>query len=268
LLTAPGWSHKPEVVVAMMAKTANINGSFNCLAITDVDTSEVTTYDAVNDWKNTNGYIDKNTVVCWPLAKIGSKNYYMSALISALTAYTDALNQNVPFVSPSNKSLRISGTILIDGTEVYLDQLQANSLNAVGVLTAINVNGWKSWGNNTSIYPSSSDVKDRYIAVRRMFIWWGNSFILTYFQKVDDPMNFRLIETVVDTENIRANGYKARGQIADARIVFNVNENPVTDLGGTIRFRQYLTSFPPAETIENVLEFDPNALLSALIGGE
>ena len=101
-----------------------------------------------------------------------------------------------------------------------------------------------------------------------MFDWWGNSFILTYFQKVDDPLNFRLIESVVDSENIRANGYKARFQIADARIEFVPEENPQTDLlNGTIKFNQYLTPFPPAETIINTLEFDPQALADSLTGG-
>jgi phage tail sheath protein FI len=183
-------------------------------------------------------------------------------------AYTDAVNQNVPYVSPSNKACRITGTVLADGTEVNLDQEQGNYLNGQGISTAININGWRAWGNRTGIYPASSDVKDCFIPVRRMFDWWGNTFILTYFQKVDDPMNRRLIDTVVDTENMRANGFKERLQIADAKIHYFAAENPVTDiLDGKIRFHQYLTVFTPAETIINVLEFDPNALTASL-GGE
>jgi phage tail sheath protein FI len=101
-----------------------------------------------------------------------------------------------------------------------------------------------------------------------MFDWWGNSFILTYFQKVDNPMNIRLIESIVDSENIRANGYRNRFQLADARIEFNISENPTTDLiSGKIRFHQYLTPFPPAETIIDVLEFDADSLAASL-GGE
>ncbi len=267
LLIAPGWSHDVNVGVAMMAKSTNINGVFECMPILDIPTDAVTTYDAVKTWKDNNNYIDRNAIACWPMCKIGTKKYYMSTLIAVLTAYTDALNEGVPYVSPSNKSLKISGAILADDTEVYLDQSQANVLNAAGVVSSINHNGWKCWGNNTSIYPGSSDVKDRYIPVRRMFIWWKNTFILTYFQKVDDPANYRLIETIVDSENIRANGFKGRGQIADARIEFNIDEN--LDLtNGIIRFRQYLTPFTPAETIINTLEFDPNALTEALAGGE
>lgn len=267
LLLAPGWSHKPTVGVALTAKCEGINGAYkaNCLKDIDSASAGVVEYSAANAWKNGNSYTDKHDIVLWPMVKIGDKKYYMSALEAALIAYTDASNDGVPFVSPSNKSMRITGVILADGTEVFLDQVQANILNGQGINTAININGWKSWGNNTGIYPSSTDVKDRFIPVRRMFDWWGNTFILTYFQKVDSPLNRRLIETIVDSENIRANGYKARFQIAEAYIEFSSDENPVTDLlNGKITFHQYLTPFPPAETIKNVLEFDPAALTAAL----
>jgi phage tail sheath protein FI len=265
LILSPGWSHEPTVSAAITAKYEGINGSFKANGVKDIDTGAVKEYSQANAWKNTNSYTDKHDIVCWPMVKVGDKKYYKSALVAALIAFTDASNDNVPFVSPSNKSLRITGTILKDGTEVFLDQVQANLLNGQGIVTAINVNGWKLWGNNTGIYPSSTDPKDRWIPVRRMFDWWGNSFIMTYFQKVDDPMNRRLIEAVVDSENIRANGYKARFQLADARMEFNIVENPTTDLlNGTIRFKQHLTPFTPAETIINVLEFDPTALAAAL----
>lgn len=269
LIIAPGWSHIPDVAAAMAAKCERINGVFNCQCILDVDTTEVAVYSDVLTWKNTNGYTDKRSTVCWPMVKVGAKQYYMSALQAALQAYTDWQNDNVPYVSPSNKPLRITGAVLADGTEVYLDQIQANYLNGIGIATVLNFSGWRSWGNNTAAYPSTSDPKDRYIPARRMFDWWGNTFVLTYFVRVDSPLNFRLIESIVDSENVRANGYKARGQVADARIEFVAADNPIIDiLNGTIRFKQYLTPYPPAEEIINVLEFDPNALQAALTGGE
>lgn len=272
LILAPGWSHKPTVGAAITLKYEGINGSFKVNGVKDIDTSAVKEYTKANEWKTINAYNDKHDIICWPMVRVGNKKYYKSALVAALIAHTDASNDNVPFVSPSNKNLKITGTILEDGTEVFLDKLQANSLNGQGIVTAININGWKLWGNNTGIYQMSGneketnyDPKDRWIPVRRMFDWWGNSFILAYSAKVDDPMNRRLIESVVDSENIRANGYKSRFQIADARIEFDIAENPINELlNGVIRFKQYITPFPPAETIINVLEFDPNALTSAL----
>ena len=137
------------------------------------------------------------------------------------------------------------------------------------MVTFINRSGYKTWGNNTAAYPSTTDPKDRFIAVRRMFTWWSNTLILTYFQRVDDPMNYRLIENIVDSENIRGNSFVARGMVADAHVEFRTQENPVTNLlNGTILFHLFLTPFPPAEDIEFLLEFDPNALTAALNGGE
>lgn len=271
LIVCPGWSHQPNVGIAMTAKTEEINSLFKCEAVKDIDTTVATgatTYSDVSAWKNGNSYTNKHDIVLWPKVKIGDKQYHYSALFAPLIAYIDNQNDGVPYVSPSNKSLGISGTVLADGTEVSLGLDQANLLNGNGIITAINMNGWKAWGNRTGIYPSSTDPKDAFIPVRRMFDWWGNTFILTYFQKVDDPMNRRLIESVIDSENIRANGFKARQQIAGARIEYIEDENPATDLiDGKIRFHQYLTPFPPAREITNVLEYDVDTL-TAVLGGE
>ena len=145
----------------------------------------------------------------------------------------------------------------------------ANLLNGQGIITAINDSGWKSWGNNTACYPANTDPKDRWFCCRRFFSWWGNSFILTYKQKVDEPGNYRLIESIVDSENIRGNSYVSQGKCAGARIEFSEDENPVTDiLNGKIQFHQYLAPYVPAEDILNILEFDPDMLSAALNGGE
>ena len=99
-------------------------------------------------------YLEKSTggAALWPMVAVGEKKYYFSAMFAALTAYTDANNADVPYESPSNKDLRITATVLKDGTTVALDQQQANDvLNANGVITAINANGFKSWGNNTAL---------------------------------------------------------------------------------------------------------------------
>lgn len=271
LLLAPGWSHIPEVGVVLAAKCEEINGVFTCECILDIDSTAdgATKYTDCNEWKNNNGYTNKHSALLWPQVKIGSKQYAYSAIFAALTAYTDASNDDVPNLSPSNKLIGITGMVLDDGTEVTLDQTQANLLNGQGIITAINMNGWRTWGNNTACYPANTDPKDRWFCCRRFFSWWANSFILTYFQKVDDPANYRLIESIVDSENIRGNSYVSQGKCAGARIEFSEDENPVTDiLNGKIQFHQYLAPYTPAEDILNTLEFDPDMLSAALSGGE
>lgn len=271
LLLAPGWSHKPNVGVVLAAKCEEINGLFTCECLLDIDSTSdgATKYTECYEWKSKNGYTNKHAYLAWPQAKIGTKQYAFSAIFGALTAYTDANNDDVPNLSPSNKLISLTGLVLDDGTEVVLDQMQANTLNGQGIATAINMGGWRSWGNNTACYPANTDPKDRWFCCRRFFSWWGNSFILTYFQKVDDPANYRLIESIVDSENIRGNSYASQGKCAGAEIEFNEDENPVTDiLNGKIQFHQKLAPYTPAEDILNVLEFDPDMLTAALTGGE
>lgn len=71
------------------------------------------------------------------------------------------------------------------------------------------MNGFRLWGNRTCAYPGNTDPKDSFFSCRRYMSWRANSFILTYFQKVDSPLNKRLIEAIVDSENVRGNGYVA-----------------------------------------------------------
>ena len=131
------------------------------------------------------------------------------------------------------------------------------------------MNGYKAWGNNTCAYPSSTDPKDRWIMVRRFFTWRSNSLILTYFQRVDDPANYRLIESIVDSENINGNSYVARGICAGYNVTFLSSENPITQiLNGQTVFHIDFAPFTPAENIEFILEFDPTAIETALTGGE
>ena len=271
LILAPGWSHTPTVAAALQAKTENINGNFNCSCLLDIsaDSDGAVVYTSVKDAKEALGASSAHAAALWPMVAVGEKKYYFSAMFAALTAYTDANNADVPYESPSNKDLRITATVLKDGTTVALDQQQANDvLNANGVITAINANGFKSWGNNTAAYPSTTDPKDRWWAVRRFFDWDGNNFIQTYFQKVDKPGNKRLIQSIVDSQNIIGNGYVARDYCAGYRVEFRSDENPVTNLlAGHLTVHTYLAPYIPAEYIENIREYDVDALESA-IGGE
>lgn len=271
-LLAPGWSGDPVVAAALQAKTEALNGVFECTCLLDIPTegeNGAAVYTEVKAAKEKLGASSTHAAALWPMAAVGDKIYHYSAVFAALTAYTDASNGDVPYESPSNKDLRITATVLADGTEVVLDQQQANdALNAIGVITAINQEGFRSWGNSTAAYPAVTDPKDRWLAVRRFFNWDGNNFIRTYFQKVDKPGNTRLIQSIVDSQNVIGNGYVARQYCAGYRTEFRSDENPVTELlDGHLTVHTFLAPFIPAEFIENIREYDVTALETALTGG-
>lgn len=271
LLLAPGYSKDPNVAAVMQGACENINGVYSCECILDVDcgASGARTYDAVKQVKESKGLTSPHAYAYWPMAQVGDYRLSLSAIMGALTAATDAANGDVPSLSPSNKSLPgVTGLCLEDGTEVILDQAQANVVNSAGIGTVLNLNGFKAWGNNTCAYPSTTDPKDRWIAVRRFFTWRSNSLIQTYFERVDSPANYRMIEAIVDAENVNGNAYVAAGACAAYQCEFRSDENPTTKiLDGTIKFHLTLAPYNPAECIEFTLEFDPTAIASALTGG-
>lgn len=272
LLLAPGWSHIPSVGLALVGKCGDVSGLFRCECVVDIDCGQTEggakKYADVEKVKLESGYVHEHMICVWPRVKYADNEIAFSAIYAAMACYTDYNNDNVPSLSPSNKAIRINAAVLNDGTEVLLDQPQANELNAVGVVTALNMNGWKAWGNNTAAYPDTTDPKDRWIACRRFFSWWGNSFITTYMEKVDNPANYRLIESIVDSENVRANSLVSTGKCAGIRMVYSKDDNPIGNvIDGKVVFRQYLAPYTPAEDIQNILEFDPS-MIEAALGGE
>ena len=265
IIIAPGWSHDVNVAAVMRAKEHNICGHFNAISICDIPSDEVKTYTTASKWKNEKSAADKDCILCWPLVKQGKEKYHLSAQLASLMNRIDSEHDDIPYYSPSNKSIQADGACLADGTEVFLNAAQAAYLNGQGVVTALNyIGGWKSWGNRTAAYPSNTDVKDSLINNRRMFNWVGNTLVTTFWSKIDEPTNKRLIETVVDSANIWLNGLTAKGALLGGRVEFREDENTTTELmDGIIRFHVHLTPPAPARDIEFVMEYDPG-YISAL----
>ena len=268
LLLAPGYSQIPEVGVALNEKCKNISGTFNCECVVDIDTKKATKIADVKKVKSDSGFNGSRIICLYPMLKVRDKKMYASAYYAAMACKIDSENGFVPNITPSNKPADIDALVLSNGTEIYLDKTEANSLNAIGVVTALNFNGFRFWGNNTSAYPDTKDPKDRWIGTRRFFSWWGNTFAVEHFSKVDSLMNVRLIEYIVDSANIKGNALVAQEKCAGIRVEYKEEDNSKEKLlDGKITFRHYLAPYTPAEYIENILEYDVNMLLTA-IGGK
>lgn len=265
IIGCPKWSEKSSVAAVMRAKSENINGIFSCVCVVDIPSdlaSGAPVYSAVPSWKNANNYTHERMIACWPLVELGDKKFHLSTQIIGLMNRTDNQNENVPYKSPSNELLQIDGVINAAGEEINLGLEEANYLNSQGITTALNFSsGWVAWGNRTAAYPANTDPKDNFIPVRRMFDFVGNTFITTFWQRVDAPITLRLIQTVINTFNLYLNGLTARGMLLGGRIEFHEDENAITDLmNGILRFHVFLTPPVPAETIEAIFEYDPEYL--------
>lgn len=267
-IIAPGYSHIPEVAAALQAVCESINGVFSAECILDLDSDKCKRIDQVEKAKEDAGFNSIHAYVVWPMVQRDGMILYGSANAAASAQATDSKNGNIPNVSPSNKAAYISGAVLKDGTEVFLDFAQAELVNEAGVATYLNNQGWKLWGNYTAAYPNTNDPKDKFFPIRRFFSWHGNRFIKDYLVHCDDPANPKLIDTIVDEENMVCNGYVSAGVCAGAGIELNKEKNTTDSLiSGKLYFKQKLTPYPPAQEIINDLMYDPEALYNELGGG-
>lgn len=259
-ITAPGFSGDPEVAAVMAAKCVGINGRFKAMAIVDVPTDTVTNYTAVSAWKTTNNIVDPHQIVCWPMLSLSGTRFHMSSQLAALMGQVDGENGGTPYVSPSNKNVQATATVLESGEEVWLDFETANLLNGQGICTAINeTNGWVFWGNRTASYPGTTDVKDSFIPIRRMMNWIGNTLVTTFWQKLDAPITRRFVDTIVDSANLWLNGLAASQYILSGSVEFRESENVTTDLmDGIVKFHVMVCPPSPARDIEFIMEYDVN----------
>jgi phage tail sheath protein FI len=249
IITAPGFSHDSTVYNAMIAKAENLSGHFKAVAYIDAPPEAETLAD-LNDFKSNIG--SPYAYVLAPPVKYGEETHYLSLHAAGLTAKVDYENSGVPYKSPSNKELRIS-----EPTKIYTID-DANYLNSRGIATVFRFStGWHLWGDRTAAFPENTDVKDTFLSCRRMVNWIENNLVVNTWQKVDDPMNKRNIESVVDTWNVGLGQLVGIGALLEAKVQFLEEDNPVTSLmNGKVIYRVNYTPVPPSETIEFVTVVD------------
>lgn len=264
LILAPGFSDQATVSAAMGTKIAAINGLFKGRAIVDITAANAT---AAVTAKNGGSYT-KEHIVCWPMCKIGELKFHGSTVMAGRLAQTDIDNEDIPFESPSNKTIGIDGLCDASGNEIVLPLAQANVLNAAGICTALNfIGGWRSWGNYTAAAPADTDPANSLISVARMFDFVGNSLIKSFWSTVDRPMTRRLVDSIIDSANIWLDGLVSSGYLLGGRVEFREDDNPVTNLmQGIVKLHIYMTPPSPAQQIDFELEYDASYVQSALQG--
>lgn len=269
LVLAPHFCEDESVAVVMAAKADGINGLFKAICLIDLPTegeNAVTRYADLPAYKEKHNLTDGLMVLCWPKVKLGNNTYGLATHLAGLFADTDASHEGMPYASASNKVLNITSCGYLDKNknwqEIWLDLPKANYLNGQGIYTVSNFDGgMKSWGGRMACYPSNTDPKDCQDAIRRFFNWYQAQFILTYFAKIDQPMNRRLIRTLMKSEQIKLDGWTSQEIILGGTISFVESENPLTDLiDGIMRFHIRVTPPPAAREIDGVFEFDSENL--------
>ena len=251
-LIAPKFSQDVSVAIAMAGAMARISSLFEGMAIADIPDS-VTVSDVPN-YKNTNNLTDDNLLLTYPSVSFDNKTQNISTHIAFQQQLIDSKNGDIPYQVASNQRL------MIDKASKILILDEANFLRSNGVITALNfIGGYTSWGDRTSVYPANTDPVFAQIPVKRMFNYLNEVLIRTYWAKVDQPLNYRLLKTVRDSVNTMLDGWKNREIIAGGRCEILENENPLTDLmDGIVRLHIFWAPPSAARKLEFYQEYDVN----------
>lgn len=271
ILAAPGWSHIQEIKDELTYKAINLNGHWDLEVVADLDSTGVKTIAAAKSWKDTNIYNNVNLKVCWPKVKSGSKVYWLSTMAVVRMQQTDFINGNIPYESPSNKQIGIAGAILGDGTEIHMDEVQANDLNSKGI-TTVNFRGgtWVLWGphNANYEYGTSVDPENVFDASIRMMMYLTNSFQKNYLADTDGPLNRSKVQTILNDSQTWLNSLIADGKMLYGNIAFNETSNPTSSIvEGDFVFDTQVTTTPTAKSLTFAVQYTTKGI-STLFGGE
>lgn len=283
LLLCPYFSCIPEVRTAMIAKAESFGGKWECLALIDAPAYPVDFINehdevisgqsiaAISDstnlasWKS---FSSAHAAVFWPYVGVGDKRYNLSTVCAAVMARTDAQNGDYPYVSPSNKQAGIDGAYVSDGMEtpVFMTEQKVNDdLNAKGIVGVVNsAAGWVIWGNHTTIYPTSTDVKDSQIPIRRMFSFVKSMFLQFCAGRVDLPLNKRQLDGIINSFNQQLQGLKGMGAVNSASVRLADTNTTLSLLDGIVYIHILISPPPPMRVIEGVVEYDVTGFIESL----
>lgn len=206
-------------------------------------------------------------VYCSPRCQAGSEIVDASCVVAGAMAATDASAGGFPYVSPSNKLAYIDGVVDEKGVPLFLSQPDVNDLfNANAVVSFLhNAKGWVVWGNNTGYYsPSATDPKDRWISIRRTFCYIRNDFLVFGASRIDNPINKRQLDGVVNAYNQRLKGLVGVGAVNSASIALSDRNTAETLLGGAVFVDVRISPPPPMENLDATFEYDVEGFVSSL----
>lgn len=154
--------------------------------------------------------------------------------------------------SPSNS--QINGIV---GVEKQLTSMindptsEVNTLNEAGIVTVFNSygSGYRTWGNRSAAYPSSSKVTN-FINIRRTADILHESVEYSMLQFIDYPIDNGLIDSITESVNSFIRTLIGRGALIDGKCTYNPDKNPATEIAnGHLLFDIEFMPPTPAERI-------------------
>lgn len=271
MLTAPGFNHQPDVRQALVSATKKIADKWEATAFTDIDSNTVDNIEDAIKWKKSKAYNSNEEKVFWPMGVMGEKEIWLSVIGIVAKMQTDYQNNNIPYQSPSNKKIDISG-IVAKGKNLKFSQNRANDLNASGITTAI-FNGGKYvlWGPHMANYEYGVTSKPEEIFDVNIFM---QKYLLNDFQKrngdeIDTAMNRHDVDRILNDEQDILSSYVSAGQLLYGTIAFKSEENAISDMiNGDFKFNTLVTNTPLGKSLTQQVQYTSKGLLDAYSDNE
>lgn len=205
------------------------------------------------------------TILLYPGVKATNLNTlaievrYRSAYLAGLIANVD-YNEGY-WVSPSNHNiLGISGDELPLSFDIQDSTCDANSLNALGIVTSANAfgTGYLNWGNRNAAFPNNTSV-DSFINIRRTWDIVEESIGIAMLNYIDvNNISQACIDLVRNTVNNFINILIGRGALLPGtKLSYNKDINPASQLAtGQVVFTLSGLTPPPMERMTFNVNYD------------
>ena len=255
MIIAPVYCEDTAVVTAIKTVCDKIR------AIGIVDAPVGTTVQDAITGRGAQGTINYNTssdriILCYPHLKVynsATDSVVLEPYSSRLAGVIAAKDIDKGYHwSPSNTE--INGIV---GVEKQLTSMlndptsEVNTLNEAGIVTIFNSSGsgYRTWGNRSAAYPSSTSVTN-FINIRRTADIIHESVEYSMLQFIDFPIDNGLIDSITESVNAFIRSLIGRGALIDGKCSYNPDKNPVTQIAdGHLVFDIEFMPPTPAERI-------------------
>lgn len=258
VLIAPGFSSSETVVAALqvLAQEAKLR------AVALADVAVGATFDEVLEGRAPEGDLDltasdQRVFYCYPHCKVydaASDSTVLGPFSSRLAGVIAKVDSERGYWhSPSNKQiLGVTGIEVPLTAAVNDENCEVNQLNAAGVVTIFTGYGAgvRVWGNRSSAFPASSDIRT-FMAVRRTIDMVDESIELAALEFLDGPVTQVLIDAILASVNEFLRTLVTRGALAPgSRCEYFPEDNPPSELAaGHVTFTKTFCPPPPLERL-------------------
>ena len=184
-------------------------------------------------------------------------NVPMSAYMAGVRARTDI--ENGWHWSASNQQVFGVEGMDIDLTFGISDRnSEANTLNAVGVTTAVGMfgRGIREWGNYTAGFPGNTNM-EAFECVRRTRAIMKRSIERACVPFIDRPLNQANIDTIMETLQSYLDNLVSQGKLIFGQSFFRPENNPTSELQqGHIQFDIEFTPCAPMQRLTFTYKID------------